>query len=140
MQSNSRICLLCINADDISGRTSSTTCGDTDLSPDIGTTASIINNKVNKYSAWFRVTRIPISPLIVLVVLDTTTAVGGRAAVVTTRVVGRRFQQLPQIPHLIQQTAHTGIMICTSMHVHTRANMITTAIVPVVKEATRIYT
>ena len=52
MQSNSRICSLSINTDDIIGRTSSTTCGDTDLSLDIGATASIINNKDNNYSGF----------------------------------------------------------------------------------------
>ena len=44
IQSNSRIILLGINADDISGRTSSTTRGDTDLSLDGGATVDIIYN------------------------------------------------------------------------------------------------
>ena len=79
MQSNSRICLLCINADDISGRTFSTTCGDTDLSMSTGATASIINNNDNNYYSFTSL--IPVS----LLMVGTTAAVGGGgAAVVTT--------------------------------------------------------
>ena len=58
--------------------------------------------------------------------VDTTAAVGGGAAVVTTRVAGRRFLLLPQIPIPIQQTIHTGIRI--GRHVHTRPSMTATAI------------
>ena len=60
--------------------------------------------------------------------VDTTAAVGGGAAVVTTRLVGRRFLLLPQIPIPIQQTIHTGIRI--GKHVHTRLSITAPAIMP----------
>ena len=105
IQSNSRICLLCINADDISGWTSSAT----DLSLDVGAAVSIISNQDKYYSGFVS---IPVSLLMVVVVVDTTAVVGGGAAVVTTRVAGCRFLQQWYSPIPIQQTIHTGIRIC----------------------------
>ena len=95
---------------------------------------SIINSEDNNYSGFVSV--IPVSLLMVVVVVDTTAAVGGEAAVnlVTTRLLGRRFLLLPQIPNLIQQTTHTGVMIGRNMH--TRARMTAPAIMPTPEEAT----
>ena len=77
MQSNSRICLLCINDDDISGKTTSTTCDDTDLSLDTGATASIMNNKDNNYIGF--ISLIPVSLFMMMAA-----AVGGGGALVAT--------------------------------------------------------
>ena len=68
--------------------------------------------------------------------VDTTAAVGGRAAVVTTRLVGHRFLLLPQIPIPIQQTIHTGIRIGRNMHI--RPRITAPAIIPVTEEATHM--
>ena len=79
---------------------------------------------------------IPVS-LLMVVVVDTTTAGGGGTAVVTTRDAGRLIQLLPQIPNLIQQTTHTGVMIGKSTNSMQR--MIDTVILPAIaKEATRV--
>ena len=67
----------------------------------------------------------------VVVVVDTTTA-GGGAAVVTTRVAGRWIQLLPQIPNLIQQTAHTGVMI--GKNIKSRPKMTAPVIMPATTE------
>ena len=69
--------------------------------------------------------------------VDTTAAVGGGgAAAVNTRLVGRRFLLLPQIPIPIQQTIHTGIRI--GRNVHTRPSITAPAIMPATKEATHM--
>ena len=79
---------------------------------------------------------IPVSPLMVVVVVDTTAAVGGGAAVVTTRDAGRQFLQLPQIPNLIQQTAHTKVM----MIVRNAHTITIPAIMPATEETTHMIT
>ena len=80
---------------------------------------------------------IPVSPLMVVVMVDTTAAVGGGAAVVTTRDAGRQFLQLPsQIPNLIQQTAHTKVM----MIVRNAHTITIPAIMPATEETTHMIT
>ena len=81
---------------------------------------------------------IPVSLLMVVVLVDTTAAVGGSAVVVTTRVTGCQILLLPQIPNLIQQIAHTGVMIGRSVHI--RASMTIPAIMPATEVATHMIT